>query len=154
MPEGYSSVTPQLTLDDAAESIEWYKKGLGAKELGRSEGPDGKIVHAELQFGNARVIVNDVIPGHGKGPKGFGGSPAHLWLYVDDSDAVFNRAVNAGASVQVPIADQFWGDRAGALLDPAGYVWWIATHQEDLSRAEIERRGEEAFRQPAAGAAG
>ena len=153
IPEGYHSITPQLTLDDAAQSIDWYKRALGAEELGRSEGPDGKIIHAELRFGDSRVIVNDVIPGHGKGPRGYGGSPAHLWLYVPDSDAVFNRALSAGAKVQVPMTDQFWGDRAGAIVDQAGYVWWIATHKQDLSRAEIEKRGEETFKQEVASAA-
>jgi PhnB protein len=153
IPKGYHSITPQLTLDNAAQSIDWYTRAMGAEELGRSEGPDGKIIHAELRFGDSRVIVNDVIPGHGKGPQGYGGSPANLWLYVPDGDAVFSRAVSAGAKVQVPMTDQFWGDRAGALTDPAGYVWWIATHKEDLSRAEIEERGEATFKQPAASAA-
>ena len=83
-----------------------------------------------------------------KGPRALGGSPASLWLYVENSDALFNKAVSAGATVHMPMADEFWGDRAGALTDPAGYVWWVATRTEDLSQAEMKRRGEEFFKQP------
>jgi PhnB protein len=146
IPEGSHSITPQLTLDDAAQAIDWYVKALGAREISRSAGPDGKILHAELKFGDSRIMVNDAMTGF-KGPKGFGGSPASLWLYVEDSDAVYNRAVGAGGKVQVPLADQFWGDRAGAIGDPAGYTWWIATRKEDLTHAEIRQRMEEANKQ-------
>jgi PhnB protein len=147
VPEGYHTITPQLTLDDAAETIEWYKKALGAEELGRSLGPDGKIMHAEIKIGNSRVMVNDVMMG--KGPKALGGSPASLWLFVDDSDALFKRALGAGATVAMPIADQFWGDRAGAVIDPAGYTWWIASRKEDLTPAEMRQRAEDFFKQTA-----
>ncbi len=146
VPEGYHTITPALTLDNAAESIDWYKRVLGAEELGRSPGPDGKIMHAELRFGDSRVMVNDVMPGT-KGPQGFGGSPITLWLYVEDADAVFNRALEAGAQVQVPVGDQFWGDRGGALSDPAGYTWWIATRKEDLTKPELEQRAAAFFAQ-------
>src|SRR6185503_10789678 len=122
VPTGFHSVTPQLALDNAAQTIEWYKKALGAEEVKRSSGPDGKIMHAELRIGNSLVIINDVMGG-AKGPKACGGSPASLWLYVDDCDALFNRAVRAGAPVQMPLADQFWGDRGGAVADPEGYTW-------------------------------
>jgi PhnB protein len=148
VPEGYHTITPQLTLDDAAKTIDWYKKALGAEEVSRSLGPDGKIMHAELKIGNSRVMVNDVMPGY-KGPSGFGGSPASLWLFVEDSDALYNRAVGAGAKVQMPIADQFWGDRAGAVADPAGYTWWIASRKEDLTHAEMNQRAQEFFKQMA-----
>src|SRR5215813_3145511 len=124
VPEGYNTITPQLTLDNAAQTIDWYKKALNAQELGRSTGPDGKIMHAELKIGDSRFMVNDVMMG--KGPKAFGGSPASLWLFVENSDAVFNGAVKEGAKIAMPLADQFWGDRAGAVTDPAGYTWWIA----------------------------
>lgn len=147
VPEGYHTITPQLTLDDAAGTIAWYKKALGAEELGRSLGPDGKIMHAEIRIGNSRVMVNDVMMG--KGPKALGGSPASLWLFVDDSDALFKRAVGAGAAVAMPIADQFWGDRAGAVIDPAGYTWWIASRKEDLTPAEMHQRAEDFFKQAA-----
>ncbi len=124
-------------MDNAAKTIEWYKKALGAEEVSRSVGPDGKIMHAELKIGNSRFMVNDVMMG-GKGPQAFGGSPASLWMYVENSDALFNRAVGAGGKVQMPIEDQFWGDRAGAVTDPAGYTWWIATRKEDLTPEEIQ----------------
>jgi PhnB protein len=145
VPEGYHTITPQITLDDAANTIEWYKKALGAEELDRSVGPDGKIMHAELKIGDSRIMMNDAVMG-GKGPRGFGGSPASLWLYVDDSDALFARAVAAGATVQMPISDQFWGDRGGAITDPAGYTWWISTRKEDLTREEMSQRAAEFFK--------
>jgi PhnB protein len=148
VPEGYHTITPQLSLDNAAQALEWYKKALGAEELGRSVGPDGKIMHAEMRIGNSRVMMNDVMMG-GKGPQAFGGSPASMWLYVDDSDALFNRAVSAGAKVQMAMADQFWGDRAGAVADPSGYTWWIATRKEDLSETEMQQRAEAFFKQMA-----
>ena len=147
VPDGYHTITPQLTLDDAAKSIEWYKKALGAEEIGRSLGPDGKVMHAEIKIGNSRIMVNDVMMG--KGPKGFGGSPASFWLYVDNSDGLYDRAIKAGATVQMPMADQFWGDRAGAVVDPAGYTWWIATRKEDLTKDEMNQRAADFFKQVA-----
>jgi PhnB protein len=148
VPEGYHTITPQLTLDNAAQAIDWYKKALGAEEISRSPGPDGKIMHAEIKIGNSRVMLNDVMMGQ-KGPLAFGGSPASLWLYVDNSDALFNRAVAAGAKVQMPLADQFWGDRGGAVTDPAGYTWWIATRKEDLTHSEMNQRAADFFKQMA-----
>ena len=114
VPQGYHTITPTLTLDDAAKTIEWYKQALGAEEISRSVGPDGKIMHAEIKIGDSRVMMNDVMMG-GRGPQSFGGSPASLWLYVENSDTLFNRAVSAGAKVQMPLENQFWGDRAGAV---------------------------------------
>jgi PhnB protein len=146
VPDGYHTITPQLALDNAAQSIDWYKRAFGAEEVSRSTGPDGKIMHAEIVIGNSRVMVNDVMMGS-KGPREYGGSPASLWLYVDDSDNLFNRAVGAGATVQMPIADQFWGDRAGAVADPAGYTWWIATRKEDFTQAEMAQRAADFFKQ-------
>lgn len=146
VPDGYHTITPQLTLDEAAKTIDWYVRALGATELSRSAGPDGKVMHAELMIGDSRIMVNDVMMGT-KGPLAFGGSPAALWLYVDDSDALFERAVNAGATVQMPMADQFWGDRAGAVGDPAGYTWWIATNKEVLTHDEIRARADAFFKQ-------
>jgi PhnB protein len=143
IPEGFHTVTPQLTLDNAAQAIDWYKKALGAEEISRAVGPDGKIMHAELRLGNSKFMVNDGMMG-GKGPHAFGGSPASLWVYVDDCDALFNRAVAAGAKTQQgpmgKMADQFWGDRAGMIIDPAGYQWTIATHKEDLTKQEMDQR--------------
>ena len=146
VPDGYHTITPQLTVDDAARTIDWYKKALGAEELSRYVGPDGKIMHAELRIGNSRFMVNDTMEGS-KGPRAFGGSPASLWLYVDDSDSLFNRAVAAGAQPQMPLMDQFWGDRGGPVADPAGYTWWIVTRKEDLTRAEMDERAADFLKQ-------
>ncbi len=150
VPEGYHTITPSLTLDNAATTIEWYKKAFGAVEVGRHLGPDGKVVHAEITIGKSRIMMNDVMMG-GKGPKAYGGSPASLWIYSEDCDALFNRAVSAGATVQMPLADQFWGDRGGCVADPEGYSWWIATRKEDLTDAELQQRASEMFKQMAAG---
>ena len=142
IPEGFHTVTPQLTLDNAVQAIEWYKKALGAEEVSRAAGPDGKILHAEVRIGDSRIMLNDAMMG-GKGPKALGGSPASLWIYVEDCDALFNRAVAAGAQAFGPMgqmADQFWGDRSGTVTDPHGYRWTIATRKEDLSREEMEQR--------------
>jgi len=148
VPEGFHTVTPALTLDDCATAIDWYKKALGAEELTRSAGPGGKLMHAEIRIGDSRVMMSDAVMG-GKGPKEYGGSPASLWIYVDDCDALFNRAVAAGGQVVMPVADQFWGDRFGAINDPFGYRWSFATHKEDLTREEIERRQVDFFKQMA-----
>jgi PhnB protein len=143
VPEGFHTVTPQLTLDNAAQAIDWYKKGLGADEVSRAVGPDGKIMHAEIRIGDSRIMLNDAMMG-GKGPKAIGGSPASLWIYVEDCDTLFNRAVAAGAEVlpgpMGQIQDQFWGDRTGTITDPHGYRWTIATHKEDLTPAEMQER--------------
>jgi PhnB protein len=148
VPEGFHTITPSLTMDNAAQAIEWYKKALGAQEVNRHVGPDGKIMHALLTIGTSPFMMNDAMMGN-KGPQGYGGSPVALWLYVDDCDALFNRAVGAGGKVQVPIADQFWGDRGGAVIDPAGFTWWIATHKEELTPAELDQRSKEFFKQMA-----
>jgi PhnB protein len=143
VPEGYHTVTPHLVLDDCANAIEWYKKALGAEEGGRAVGPDGKIMHAELRIGNSRIMLNDPMMG-AKGPKAFGGSPISMWLYVEDCDALFNRAVAAGGEVAYgamgQLQDQFWGDRTGTVKDPYGYTWTIATHKEDLTPEEMQQR--------------
>jgi len=146
VPEGFHTVTAQLIVDDAASTLDWYKKALGAEERMRAPGPDGKIMHAEIKIGDTILMVNDPMGG-GKGPKALGGSPASLWIYVPDCDALFNRAAAAGAKVVMPVADQFWGDRSGTLVDPAGYQWTIATHKEDLTPVEINQRQEEFFKQ-------
>ena len=149
VPEGHHTVTPQLTLDNAAQAIDWYKKALGAEELSRATGPDGKIMHAEIQIGDSRIMLNDPMGGS-KGPKAIGGSPASLWLYVEDCDALYNRAIAAGAQTFGPMgkmADQFWGDRCGTVSDPHGYLWTIATHKEDLSPQEMKQRQDEFFKQ-------
>jgi len=143
IPDGYHTVTPVLTLDNAAQALEWYKKALGAEEVKRSVGPDGKVLHADVRIGSSHIMVNDPMAG-ARGPKTMGGSPASIWLYVEDCDALFNRAISAGAQPaggpMGKMSDQFWGDRCGMFTDPHGYSWTIATHKEDLSGAEIEQR--------------
>src|SRR2546428_11332619 len=123
VPEGLHTVTPQLTLDNAAQAIDWYKKALGAEEVARAVGPDGKIMHAEVRIGDSRIFLNDAMMG-GKGPKALGGSPASLWIYVEDCDALFNRAVTAGGQVLAgpmgQMQDQVWGDRTGTFSEPQG----------------------------------
>src|SRR5262245_22333144 len=145
VPEGFSTVTPQLTLDNAAQAIDWYKKGLGAQELSRSTGPDGKIMHAEIQIGNSRLMLNDAVMG-GKGPKAIGGSPASLWIYVDDCDALFNKAVSAGAKATMPVDNQFWGGWMGVLVDPEVDQWRMAAHKEDLTKQELDQRAAEFYK--------
>jgi len=152
IPDGFHTVTPQLILDNAAQGIDWYKKALGAEEVTRATGPDGKILHADLKIGNSHIMVNDAMGG-AKGPNAFGGSPMSLWVYVENCDALFNRAVAAGAKVQDgpmgKMADQFWGDRCGTLTDPQGYRWTIATHKEDLTPQEMKQRQDEWMKQMA-----
>jgi PhnB protein len=153
VPEGHHTVTPALTLDNAAEAIEWYKRALGAEEMGRAVGPDGKIMHAELRIGDSRIMLNDAMMGF-KGPKAMGGSPASLWLYVDDCDSLFNQAIAAGGQVlkggMGEMQDQFWGDRSGTFTDPHGYTWTVATHKEDLTPEEMTQR-QDAFMKQFAG---
>lgn len=139
IPEGYHTVTAVLTYDDCKAALEWYAKALGATDISSSPGPDGKIMHAELRIGDSHIMAHDAVMG-GKGPKEFGGSPVALWVYVDNCDALFNRAVTAGATVVRAVEDQFWGDRVGTFKDPHGYAWTIATRKEDLSRKEIDER--------------
>jgi uncharacterized glyoxalase superfamily protein PhnB len=155
IPEGLHSVTPHLIADDAAGAIEWYKKAFGAEEVGgRALGPDGKIMHAQIRIGSSALYLNDAMGG-GKPPKALGGSPVGLWIYVEDADAVFNRALAAGATVAPGemgrMQDQFWGDRCGTLIDPQGYNWTIATRKEDLTPAETKQRFEDFLKQFAKG---
>lgn len=150
VPEGFHTVTPQMVFDDAAQAIDWYTKALGAREKARAVGPDGKIMHAELEIGDSRIMLNDAMGG-ARSAKGLGGSPISLWVYVADCDALFNRAVQAGAQVGAgpmgQLGDQFWGDRTGTITDPYGYQWTIATHKEDLTSEEMDRRAQEFFSQ-------
>ena len=150
VPNGFHTVTPQITLDNTAQAIDWYKRALDAKEVSRAKGPDGQIMHAELQIGNSRIFLNDAMGG-AKTAKALGGSPMSLWVYVEDCDALFNRAVSAGAKVDAgpmgKVSDQFWGDRVGMFTDPFGYRWSVATRKEDLTQDEMERRGAAFFKQ-------
>jgi PhnB protein len=148
IPKGYRTVTPYLAVDDAAEAIAYYTKAFGAKERSRMEAPDGSIGHAELEIGDSLVMLSDPFPqATTRTPKELGGTTATVFLYVEDVDAVVKRAVDAGATVTMEVADQFWGDRFGAITDPFGHSWSIATHVEDVPPDEMARRAEEAMSQ-------
>jgi uncharacterized glyoxalase superfamily protein PhnB len=139
IPDGYHSITPALTVRDAARAIEFYKKAFGAKERGAMKGPDGKIMHAELMIGDSIIMLADEFPEFGAlSPQSVGGSALTLHIYLDGVDAAFDRAVQAGAEVEMPVTDQFWGDRYGKLKDPFGHKWSIATHVKDLSSEDIK----------------
>jgi PhnB protein len=145
IPDGYHSVTPYLIIRGAAEAIEFYKKGFGATELFRMAAPDGKIGHAEIQVGDSRIMLADEYPDMGyQGPETIGGSPVSLMIYLEDVDTVFNRAVDAGAIVKEAPQDKFYGDRIGTVIDPFGHRWHLATHKEDVSMEEMERRAKAA----------
>jgi PhnB protein len=146
IPEGYTSVTPYLAVDDAAQAIAYYETAFGARERGRMEAPDGKIAHAELEIGDSLVMLSDVLPQFvTKSPKELGGSSASIMLYVEDVDAVVKQAVGAGATVATEVADQFWGDRFGTVIDPFGHGWSIATHVEDVPPEEMAERAKVAM---------
>jgi PhnB protein len=150
IPEGFHTITPVLTLDEASKAIDWYKEAFGAVEISRAPEPgSGKIMHAEIRIGGSPIMLSDAVMGN-KGPKELGGSPASLWIYVEDADALFNRAVKAGAQVRAPMNDAFWGDRFGAVNDPFGYTWSIAARQEDLTPDEMKERQVEFFKEMAA----
>ena len=141
IPDGYHNVTPYLIVDDAAAAIEFYKKAFGATELMRMPKPNGKIGHAEIRIGDSPVMLADEASEMGaRSPRTIGGSPVSILLYVDDVDTTFTKAVNGGAKVQRPVADQFYGDRTGGVEDPFGHVWYIATHVEDVSPEEMKKR--------------
>jgi PhnB protein len=146
IPEGYHTVTPYLTVDDAAKAIEYYKKAFGAKERVRMDAPGGKIGHAELEIGDSLVMLSDPFPQASTAPpKELGSTSVSIFMYVEDVDAVVKKAVDAGATVTMEIADQFWGDRFGSVQDPFGHVWSIATHVEDVPPEEMAGRAEAAM---------
>ena len=146
IPEGYPQVSPYLCVDGAAAAIDFYGAVFGTTERMRMPAPDGKIGHAELQLGDAVIMLADESPEIGfRSPKAIGGSPVILSLYVDDVDAVVSRAEQAGATVLRPVETQFYGDRSGQFEDPFGHRWSIATHVEDVSPEEMERRAAEAM---------
>jgi uncharacterized glyoxalase superfamily protein PhnB len=148
IPPGHTTVTPCITLSDASAAIEFYKKAFGATERGRFAGPDGKIMHAEIQIGNAAVMLNDEVMGQ-KGPKAYGGSPASFYLYFEDADAAQKKAVAAGAKETMPVTDMFWGDRMGNVEDPFGFHWTIATRVREMTPEEIKEAGKDFMKQMA-----
>jgi PhnB protein len=141
IPEGYHSVTPYLHIRGAARALEFYQQVFGATEVLRMDAPDGKIGHAEIKIGDSHVMLADECAEMGvRGPASYGGTPVSLLLYVADVDALAERAVAAGAKMLSPLEDKFYGDRMGKLEDPFGHIWAIATHTEDVSPEELEKR--------------
>ena len=150
IPEGFHTITPALVVRDAAKAIDFYKKALGAQELMRMPSPDGKILHAELKIGDSIIFLSDEMPQSPvKAPQTLGGSTGVLNIYVEDVDKTFKQAVDAGGKITMPVADQFWGDRYGSVVDPFGHAWGIGTHKEDLSPHQIEERAKTFFAQMA-----
>jgi PhnB protein len=146
IPDGYATVTPYLTPDDARAAIEFCKRAFGATERGVMAAPDGRIAHAELQIGDSIVMLSDKFPQSSVStPKELGGTTVAIFLYVEDVDTVVKAATDAGATVIQQPEDQFWGDRLGQVRDPFGNVWQIATHVEDVSPEEMEKRSREAM---------
>jgi PhnB protein len=141
VPDGYHTVTPYLIVRGAAKALDFYKQAFGATELFRMPQPDGRIGHAEIQIGDSRIMLADEHPEMGiRGPASLKGSSVMILLHVDNVDAAASRAIGAGAKVLRPVKDQFYGDRSGTFEDPFGHIWTIATHVEDLTPEEIERR--------------
>ena len=147
VPEGFHTITPHLTVRDANGAIEFYKKAFGAQVLNVAPGPGGKVLHAAIKIGDSIVMLNDEFPEFGGqlGPSATTGSPVALHIYLDNVDAAFERAVSAGATVKMPLIDQFWGDRYGVVTDPFGHRWSLATHTRDMSPEEMQREQEKAF---------
>lgn len=145
IPDGYHTLTPFLTVSDAERAIEFYKKAFGAEERGIAKSPDGKVMHAELKIGDSIIMLSDEFPDFGcLSPQTVGGSSSGLHIYLENVDAAFDRAVQAGAKVEMPVADQFWGDRYGKLADPFGHKWSIGTHVKDMSMDEMKEAMDEA----------
>jgi PhnB protein len=145
-PDGFHAVTPYLTVHDAKQAIDFYKRAFGARERVVMPMPDGKIAHAELQIGDSIVMLGEECPEHGNvSPQTLEGSPVGLALYVEDVDKTFDRAVDAVASVKEPVGDKFWGDRSGSLTDPFGHKWMLLTHVEDVPPQEMKKRMADAF---------
>ncbi len=141
IPSGYHALTPYLIIDGASKAIDWYVQILGASELMRLPAPGGRVGHAEVEIGGCRIMLADENAEYGaKAPAAFGGSPVSLVLYLPDVDATLAQAAQAGATIKAPAEDKFYGDRMATLLDPFGHTWSIATHIEDVSPAEMERR--------------
>jgi len=146
IPDGHHTVTPYLVIKNAGKAIEFYKEAFGAVECVRLPTPDGKVMHAEIKIGDSPVMLCDECPDYKSlGPESLGGTAVSIVLYVEDVDTVVNRAITAGATVLMPVGDQFWGDRMGTIADPFGHKWSIATHKEDVTPEEIQVRAKECF---------
>jgi PhnB protein len=146
IPEGYRSVTPYLCISGASDAIEFYKAAFDAEELMRIPSPDGSIGHAEIKIEGSHIMLSaENVEMNFHSPKSIGGTPVHIYLYVEDVDRIFAQAVAAGAEALMPLEDQFWGDRTGTLVDPFGHRWYVSTHREDLTQEEIGARAAELF---------
>jgi PhnB protein len=144
IPAGYHSVTPALVVRDAAAAIDFYKRAFGAEEIDRMAGPDGSIMHAEIRIGDSILMLGEENEQWGtKSPLSLNGVHGSLHIYVEDADAAFNRALKAGATVRYPLEDAFWGDRYGKVTDPFGHEWGLATRVKDMTKAEMEKAGQE-----------
>jgi PhnB protein len=149
IPEGYHSITPQLTCRDAARAIDFYKSVFGAQEVMRMPDPSGKVMHAEMKIGDSRFMLNDEFPGMAVAPNPNAPHSSSLFVYTEDVDVLFNRAVKAGAREDMALSNMFWGDRYGKFTDPFGHQWGVATHVEDVAPDEMQRRFEEMNKQRA-----
>ena len=149
IPPGYHIITPSLVVRGAEQAIEFYKIAFGAKARSRMLAPDGKVLHSEIKIGDSIIMISDEFPEMGESsPEALGGTASSLMFYTKDVDALFKRAVDAGAKPTMPVADMFWGDRYGVVTDPFGHRWQMATHKEDLSPREAQRRAEAAMSSP------
>ncbi|WP_316506573.1 VOC family protein [Nitrosopumilus sp.] len=144
IPDGFHTTTPSIVVNNSKEAIEFYKKAFDAKEIYQMPTPDGKTMHAMIQIGDSFVMMCDEFPHMGmNSPTTVGGTSTTIHLYVEDSDKMYNQAVNAGAKPTMPIMDAFWGDRCGTILDPFGHSWMVSTHKKDLSPDEMQKAAQE-----------
>jgi PhnB protein len=155
VPQGLHSITPHLVVREGNKAVEFYQKAFGAQAEGVHHTPDGKVMHAELRLGDSRIFLSDEFPGMGTcaSPQKLGGSCVTINYYSENVDQVFNKAVSAGATVVMPLSNQFWGDRYGQVKDPFGHVWALGQHVEDVAPEELDRRAREAFSKMAKGQA-
>ena len=145
IPEGYHTITPSLICRDARKAMDFYKKAFGAEEIMSMPGPGGAIMHAEMRVGNSRFMMADEMPAWNcKSPASYGGTPVTFYVYVENVDAAWKRATDAGAKVTMPLSDMFWGDRCGKVEDPFGHQWNLAQHMKDLTPQQIAE-GQKAF---------
>jgi PhnB protein len=150
VPPGFATLTPSVTLKDSSKAIEFYKEAFAAEEVMRMPGPDGRIMHAEIRIGTSHVMMNDEVMGS-RSAETLGGSPVGFYVYMENADDAYRKAVSAGCTALYPVTDMFWGDRMGTVEDPFGLKWTIATHVKDVTPEEM-KKGQEAFLKQMAGA--
>lgn len=149
VPPGFHTITPTITVKNGTKAIEFYKQAFGAESRGIHLMPDGRVAHAELKIGDSVIMMSDEFPPMAVSPETIGGTASGLLIYVENVDPLWERAVKAGATIFMPLANQFWGDRWGTLTDPFGHRWSLAQHIEDVAPDEMERRSKEMFAQMA-----